>query len=161
MSDNGPEERLRGWFAERIPKGWFDDLRVTYDRDEIQVVGTLGGPEGDPGEAVGAFREDTRARRMEIAAEAERSFGRKVSWGVAAGDAEFLFTHLSIPVMTRLRVRERALLDTLVDSGVARSRSDALAWCARLVADNEEEWIEELRDALVKVREVRDKGPGA
>jgi hypothetical protein len=54
---------------------------------------------------------------------------------------------------------ERKVLDTLVDSGVARSRSDALAWCVRLVREHEQEWIEQLRDALVKVQEVRAEGP--
>ena len=36
--------------------------------------------------------------------------------------------------MTRLRMQERHVLDTLVDASVARSRSEALAWCVRLVA---------------------------
>ena len=96
---------------------------------------------------------------MKIAREAERRFRRKVSWGVRIGDEEALFTNLSIPVMTRLRLRDRAVLDTLVDAGVARSRSHALAWCVRLVGKNQEEWIEELRSALVKVAEVRGQGP--
>ena len=38
--------------------------------------------------------------------------------------------------MTRLRMRERQTLDTLVGAGVARSRSDALAWCVRLVREH-------------------------
>ena len=40
------------------------------------------------------------------------------------------------PVMTRLRQPERLVLDTLVDAGVARSRSDALAWAVRLVGEH-------------------------
>ncbi len=61
--------------------------------------------------------------------------------------------------MTRLRMPERQVLDTLVDSGVARSRSHALAWCVRLVGDHEGDWITQLRDALVAVQKVRDEGP--
>ena len=76
-----------------------------------------------------------------------------------AATSEELFTTLSVPVMTRLRLPERRVLDTLVDAGVARSRSDALAWCVRLVGDHEGEWIDQLRDALVHVEKVRDEGP--
>ena len=61
--------------------------------------------------------------------------------------------------MTRLRMSDRQVLDTLVDAGVARSRSHALAWCVRLVHDHEQDWITQLRDALVHVEKVRDEGP--
>jgi hypothetical protein len=61
--------------------------------------------------------------------------------------------------MTRLRLPERQVLDTLVQAGVARSRSEALAWCVRLVGRHEAEWISELRDALVRVNELRRRGP--
>jgi len=47
----------------------------------------------------------------------------------------------------------------LLDAGVARSRSEALAWCVRLVATNEEAWISELRDAFAHVEDVRSRGP--
>ena len=70
-----------------------------------------------------------------------------------------LFTHLAVPVMTRLRQPERQILDTLVESGVARSRSDALAWCVRLVGRNSEEWLERLREARTHVEKVRAEGP--
>ncbi|TME62012.1 MAG: hypothetical protein E6I51_07940, partial [Chloroflexi bacterium] len=66
---------------------------------------------------------------------------------------------LSVPVMTRLRLPERELLDTLVKSGVARSRSHALAWCVRLVSKNESSWLDELKEAMAKVGEVRSQGP--
>jgi Arc/MetJ-type ribon-helix-helix transcriptional regulator len=56
-------------------------------------------------------------------------------------------------------MRERQTLDTLVGAGVARSRSDALAWCVRLVREHEGEWIEQLRHALVAVEEARASGP--
>ncbi len=105
------------------------------------------------------FREDTRDRRMKIADEAEHRTGRKVAWGARCGDEEQVFTSLAVPVMTRLRMPERQVLDTLVGAGVARSRSDALAWCVRLVRDHEGEWIQQLRDALVAVDEARATGP--
>jgi hypothetical protein len=61
--------------------------------------------------------------------------------------------------MTRLRQPERSVLDTLVDAGVARSRSDALAWCVRMVRDHTEDWLAELRDALREVERLREAGP--
>jgi hypothetical protein len=105
------------------------------------------------------FREETRDARIAVAREAEALFGRKVSWGVVCEGQRVMFTTLSVPVMTRLRQRERRVLDPLVDAGVARSRSDALAWCARLVGQHEEAWLTDLRTALRHVEEVRAQGP--
>jgi hypothetical protein len=166
-----PRERLRGWFTGRLPAGWFTTVPVIEaDREEITVIGTLADP-GIPADASGAeraaaaegrirrFREETRARRVEIAREAEHSFGRKVSWGATCADRTEMFTTLSVPVMTRLRQPERRVLDTLVEAGVARSRSDALAWCVRLVGQHEDSWLGELRSALRRVEEVRSEGP--
>ena len=98
---------------------------------------------------------------MAIAHDAEVGFGRKVSWAARCGDEGRLFAHLNVPVMTRLRAKERAMLDTLVDAGVARSRADALAWCARLVASKQEEWLSDLRGAFAEVEKVRAEGPAA
>ena len=70
-----------------------------------------------------------------------------------------LFTHIAVPVMTRLRQPERQVLDTLVDAGVARSRSDALAWSVKLVGEHAEEWLTKLRDAMSEVDELRTQGP--
>ena len=83
---------------------------------------------------IGRFRSETREQRIEIALEAQARYQRKVSWGASLGGTTALFTHVAAPVMTRLRQPERQVLDTLVDAGVARSRSDALAWSVRLVA---------------------------
>jgi hypothetical protein len=170
----GTEEAtmLSAWFLGRVPDGWFTDTPdVWVDRDEIVVVGRLPEPElgglEDDGRLVAldarisGFREDTRAERMRIADGAEARFGRRVAWGAECGSRRVLFTSLSVPVMTRLRMPERRVLDTLVDAGVARSRSDALAWCVRLVREHEGEWIDELREALVHVEAVRKRGPGA
>ena len=61
--------------------------------------------------------------------------------------------------MTRLRQPERQVLDTLVDAGVARSRSEALAWCVKLVGEHTNDWLGELRDAMTKVEDLRRQGP--
>jgi hypothetical protein len=109
--------------------------------------------------AVHRFREATRDDRTKVALEAEHLFGRKVSWGATCGPVEVLFTSLSVPVMTRLRLNEREVLDVLVDASIARSRSEALAWCVRLVGQHEAEWLAELQGALTHVEKVRAAGP--
>ena len=151
------------WFSKRVPAGWFADppaLRV--DREEILVIGPIDVPMDDPVEhrrAIDEFRETTRDERIRIAAEAEVRWERKVSWGIHCGHRELPFTTLSVPVMTRLRMDERRVLDSLIDAGVARSRSEAIAWCVRLVGEHEDAWIEDLRAALAKVAETRAAGP--
>ena len=158
------------WFARRVPPQWFSGpLEVTMDREEIVVLGPLSAAEPSqaaPGRTavsrnqVTRFREETRDGRMAIAAEAEHIFGRKVSWGVIWGGERLVFSALAVPVMTRLRLGERAVLDTLIDAGVARSRSEALAWCVRLVERHQAEWIAQLREALELVERARAAGPG-
>ena len=164
-------QELNAWFESRIPKGWFEGpAEILSDGDEILVIGAL--PEVDLAEGtaeearaaarsarIDRFREETRDDRVRIAREAERAFRRRVGWGARCGAELRLFTTASVPVMTRLRMPERVILDTLVAGGVARSRSDALAWCVKLVGMHQAEWIKGLRDALVKVDEVRSKGP--
>ena len=165
-------EEVRGWFSGRLPGDWFTATpEIQVDREEITIVGVLPAPEtagaSDAERAAAAegrirrFREETRGRRIEIAREAEHKFRRKVSWGVTCADVTEMFTTLSVPVMTRLRQPERRVLDTLVDAGVARSRSDALAWCVRLTGENADAWLSRLRAALRHVEEVRDQGPGS
>ena len=154
------------WFAGRLPDGWFaGDPDVEVDREEITVIGRLPDADNDesPSRASGRaakFREETRSERMRIADEAQDRFGRKVSWGVESGGEQVLFTHLAVPVMTRLRQPERQVLDTLVDAGVARSRSDALAWSVRLVGEHTDEWLSKLRTAMTAVDDLRAEGPG-
>ena len=161
---------IESWFKGRLPDGWFADIDVEVDRDEIVVIGRLEVPalSEDAGEEestlactsrIEGFREDTRRQRMKIADEAQRKFDRKVSWGARCGEVGILFTHLAVPAMTRLRMRERKVLDTLIDGGIARSRSEARAWCGRLVSRHETDWIAELREALVAVEDVRDRSP--
>ncbi|WP_227997593.1 hypothetical protein [Nocardia australiensis] len=169
------------WFAGRLPSDWFTGAPVIeIDRDEIVVIGELPIPQPEksagsedeagaqaPAEipnatkegAVARFRESTRPARMQIAGEAQRRYGRNVAWGVSVDGQRVMFTHLAVPVMTRLRQPERKVLDTLVDSGVARSRADALAWTVKLAGKHAESWLEELRTAMRKVDDLRSEGP--
>ncbi|MFI9405356.1 hypothetical protein [Nocardia sp. NPDC052316] len=169
------------WFAGRLPDDWFAGPPVIeIDRDEIVVIGELpfSQPEKKPVDAaatagaateevpratkegaVSRFRESTRPARMQIADEAQRRYGRSVAWGVSVDGERIMFTHLAVPVMTRLRQPERKVLDTLVDSGVARSRADALAWTVKLAGQHAESWLAELRDAMRKVDDLRSEGP--
>src|ERR1700677_3535609 len=160
------------WFAGRLPDAWFaGDPKVVIDREEITVIGRLPDPDGAENaesEArasgrVSRFREETRSERMRIADETQEKYGRTVSWGVEVGSPDsleqILFTHIAVPVMTRLRQSERQVLDTLVDAGVARSRSDALAWSVKLVGEHADEWLAKLRDAMSAVDDVRAEGP--
>lgn len=171
MTTGSTHETIRGWLAGRLPSDLFaGPAEVTVDRDEVTIVGPV--PPADlAAEATDAeraaaqagrireFRERTRDARIAIALELEHSSGRKVSWGATCGDRRELFTTASVPVMTRLKQSERQILDTLVDAGVARSRSDALAWSVRLVGKHAEEWLGDLREAMTKVEEVRRGGP--
>lgn len=158
------------WFAGRLPDGWFVGApAVTVDREEIVITGELPPLEEDTsGEAarsaaetgrISRFREETRQQRMEIAQQAEHRYRRKIAWGARLGGTDELFTTLSIPVMTRLRQSERQVLDTLVDAGVARSRSEALAWAVHLVGEHADEWLGELREAMRAVEKLRGEGP--
>ncbi|MGH3361440.1 MAG: hypothetical protein ACRDOM_03190 [Nocardioides sp.] len=167
------QERVRGWFAGRLPQEWqAEPAVVTIDREEITVILTI--PDVELGEdqsevatdearagRASGFRGDTRELRMEIAREAQHRYERKVSWGVSVGGRQELWTHVAAPVMTRLRQPQRLVLDTLVDAGVARSRADALAWCVRLVGQHEDDWLSELRAAMASVADVRAQGPAA
>lgn len=166
---------IADWFAGRLPAEWFTGPPVIeIDRDEIVVIGEL--PLPQPDEAAGEesgrpipeatkegvvarFRESTRPARMQIADEAQHRYRRSVAWGVSIDGQRTLFTHVAVPVMTRLRQPERKVLDTLVDAGVARSRADALAWAVRLVGEHTEPWLEELRTAMRKVDDLRSEGP--
>jgi hypothetical protein len=172
MITNEALERVRGWFTGRLPADWSAaPADVTVDREEITVILTIPDVEGGDSSEVAlaearagrarGFREETRDARMEIDREAQHRYERKVSWGVRVGDHDELWTNVAAPVMTRLRQPQRLVLDTLVDAGVARSRSEALAWCVRLVGQHEEDWLDELREAMDKVADVRGKGPGA
>ena len=150
---------------------WFTGKPVvTVDRDEITVVGELpaltestadaAAPRAAEAGRIARFREETREARIGIARQAEHRYQRHVTWGARLGGTERLFTRLSVPVMTRLLQPERQVLDTLIDAGVARSRSEALAWAVRLVGEHAQTWLDDLRNAMEEVNRVRGQGPG-
>jgi hypothetical protein len=166
-------ETITAWLTGRLPDDWFEGApEVAVDKDEITIVGRVPLPEL-PADAddkarraaeigrIKRWREDTREARMRVADEGQHHFGRSFAWGARCGDSRVIFTNLSVPVMTRLRQPDRVVLDTLVDAGVARSRSDALAWCVRLVGQHEADWLQQLKDALVGVQQAREAGPSA
>jgi hypothetical protein len=167
-----PADGVGAWITGALPDGWFTDPpTVTVDRDEVMIIGRLPEPQlaadatdADKASAeqgrIAQHREDTREQRIKIAQQVEHRWRRKVSWGAACGGTEALFTTFSAPVMTRLRLNDRQVLDTLIDAGVARSRSDALAWCVRLVGEHADQWLGELREAMGAVDELRRRGPG-
>ena len=163
---------IESWFTGRLPDAWTTTAppEIVTDREEITVTLAIDPPDlpadasdADRAEAragrVSGFREDTRDGRIAVAREAEHRFERKVAWAVRIDDEVALFSHLAAPVMTRLRQPERMVLDTLVAANIARSRSDALGWCVRLVGHNVDEWLAELREAMSSVDDVRAKGP--
>jgi hypothetical protein len=165
---------IEAWLGGRLPAEWFLTApQVTIDREEISVLGELSAPDDLAADVephvrtaaeagrIARFREQTREARIGIAREAEHRFGRTIAWGASSGTTSQTFTSLAVPVMTRLRQSERRVLDTLVDAGVARSRSHALAWCVRLVGTHSEDWLAELRTALKDVERLRDEGPAA
>lgn len=170
-SEPPPATDAPAWITGLLPDDWFTGPpEVIIDRDEIIVVGRLPEPaidaqatESDRAAAesgrITQFRESTRQRRVRLAQQIEHRYRRKVAWGAACGGTRALFTTLAAPVMTRLRQPERQVLDTLVDAGVARSRSEALAWCVRLVGQHTQSWLDELRTALRTVDELRRRGP--
>jgi hypothetical protein len=165
-----PADDAVAWVTGAVPDDWFTTAPdVAVDRDEIVIVGTILAPKAEAandaeraaGERgrIATYREETRDRRIRIAQQIEHRYQRKVAWGVVCGGTREMFTTLAAPVMTRLRQPERQVLDTLVDAGVARSRSEALAWCVRLVGQHADAWLTGLREAMGAVDELRKRGP--
>ncbi len=81
---------IKGWFAGRLPDGWFTGVEVSVEDDQIVVLGSLpelnigSTPEEKEGAAAGRiarFREETRGERIGIAREAEERFKKYVTWG--------------------------------------------------------------------------------
>ena len=164
-------EEIAGWFAGRVPDDWFEGaLEVRVDREEILVIGRIAEPEledkasPDAVEAarvarIERFREETRVQRIKVAQEAEHRFGRKVSWGARCGEVALGFTTLAAPVMT-LPASEGACSSRHSRGRRRRPQQEPrVAWCVRLVGENQEEWIAKLREALKSVEEVRAEGP--
>lgn len=163
----GDRDEIKGWLGGRIPADWgvsVGDLKM----DEHEALVTLRladvqNVEGDLDAArlgrIQQFREETREARIKISQEAQRKFGKIVSWAAECGEVQQIFTHLALPVMTRLRLPEREVLDALVEAGIARSRAHALAWCVALVREHQGEWLKDLKQAMESVARVRAQGP--
>lgn len=94
---------FQGWFAGRLPEGWFTGTEVMVEDDQIVVLGTLPEVAVDPGASpefresaaagrIARFREQTRGERMTIAREAEERFGKYVTWGARLGGVTKRFT---------------------------------------------------------------------
>jgi hypothetical protein len=85
---------IKGWFAGRLPDGWFQGVEVTVEDDQIVVLGSLPDPnigstpeekEGAAAGRISRFREETRGERIGIAQEAEERFHKYVTWGAKLG----------------------------------------------------------------------------
>jgi len=97
-------DEIAGWFAGRLPDGWFTGApSVTTDDEQVVVVGTLDGPtlpEGASAETragaeagrIARFREATRGARILIAREIERKYEVPVTWGATSGGTTLTFT---------------------------------------------------------------------
>ena len=92
---------IKGWFAGRLPDGWFTGVEVAVEDDQIVVIGALpelnlgSTPEEKEGAAAGRiarFREETRGQRIGIAREAEERFDKNVTWGAVLGGVTKRFT---------------------------------------------------------------------
>ena len=174
MGHHATPDELGGWFAGRLPDAWFTGAPdVSVDREEILVVGAIADVDlaADATDAARAAARDEPGRALPRG-DARRAHGAsprtpstasaRSSRGACGSPARRTSSRRpAIPVMTRLRQPERRVLDTLVEAGVARSRSEALAWCVKLVGENEAAWIGSLRDALRAVEEARAAGPTA
>src|SRR3954469_8722676 len=85
---------IKGWFAGRLPDGWFTGVEVAVEDDQVVVIGTLpeanvgSTPEEKEGAAAGRiarFREETRGERIGIAPEAQDRVHKYVTWGTTLG----------------------------------------------------------------------------
>ncbi|HIM60601.1 MAG TPA: hypothetical protein EYM41_08510 [Dehalococcoidia bacterium] len=125
---------IQKWFDAHVDDEWGSEgIEITADDDEILAVVSVSTaeeelPDDDADKEIAIkriarrFRSGTRQSRMSVAEEAQELFERKISWGIQAGEDTYLFTHVTAPAMTRLRIAERRVLDTLVNAGVANSR---------------------------------------
>ena len=117
---------IQKWFDAHVDDEWGSEgIEITADDYEILAVVSVSTaeeelPDDDADKEIAIkriarrFRSGTRQSRMSVAEEAQELFERKISWGIQAGEDTYLFTHVTAPAMTRLRIAERRVLDTLV-----------------------------------------------
>src|ERR1700730_8842052 len=93
---------IKGWFAGRLPGGWFTGVEVTLEDCQVVVLGPLrelknvgSTPEEKEGAAAGRiarFREETRGERIGSAREAEERFKKYCTWAAKLGGITKRFT---------------------------------------------------------------------
>lgn len=159
-------DELVQWLAARLPEALLaaPPRLALYDDELVAVLSPLV-PElesddedqrrGHERALIARLREETRPLRMRLAAELQPLLGRPVAWGMRLGGSEALFSTRTVPVMTRLNRREREVLDTLVATGVADTRSAALAYCVRVFASEHDDWLGEARAVAEQAQQVR------
>lgn len=160
---------IQSWLQERAPANLLaEPPEIAIYDDEAVIVLPLVTAELDDGlgdeqrraaerNLIAQRREETRPWRMKQARELQSKLGRSVAWGMRAGASEALFSTRSVPVMTRLGRTERDVLDTLVAAGVADTRSAALAYAVRAFAAEHTDWLDEVREAIAQVDQVRGR----
>ena len=160
---------LQSWLQDRAPANLLaGSPEIAIYDDEVVIVLPILIPEQNDALAeeeqraaehtlIARRREETRPWRMKQARELQSKLGRAVAWGMRAGASETLFTTRSVPVMTRLGRTERDVLDTLVAAGVADTRSAALAYAVRAFAAEHTDWLDEVREAIAQVDQVRSR----
>ena len=162
------DPELQAWLHARLPSSLMvEPPHIKAYRDEIVIMLHLGSPPSSEGdseqqqsaeqEMIAQQREMSRPMRMKLAKQLQKRLGKTVSWGMRAGASEMLFTTRTVPVMTRLGRAEREVLDTLVAAGVAETRSSALAYTVRTFALEHVEWLNEVREAIEQVEQVRSR----
>jgi len=160
---------LQSWLQERAPANLLaGPPEITIYDDEAVIVLPLVTAELNDAltdeelraierSLIAQRREETRPWRIKQARELQSKLGRSVAWGMRAGASETLFSTRSVPVMTRLGRTERDVLDTLVAAGVADTRSAALAYAVRAFAAEHTDWLDEVREAIAQVDQVRGR----
>jgi hypothetical protein len=151
------KSRLRDWLGDRLPTEWLaGPAEIDMDREEALVVLPLA-----EGIDSGSFRQASRDQRIRLAQQAEEAFGISISWGTTTGGERRLFTTVRAAVPVALALPERQVLDGLVEAGVAGDRTEAVAWCIRLVGQHESDWLRDLREAVAAAPPGRRERPVA
>jgi hypothetical protein len=160
---------LQSWLQERAPANllagppeiaiYDDEAVIVLPLVTVELDDALTDEERRAAERnlIARRREETRPWRIKQARELQLKLGRSVAWGMRAGASEALFSTRSVPVMTRLGRTERDVLDTLVAAGVADTRSAALAYAVRAFAAEHTDWLDEVREAIAQVDQVRGR----
>ena len=161
---NNPQE-LRKWLLSQLPASVVgSDPEITIDADELLIILTLNTETlvGE-GEALKNAehallerqRSETRALRIQLGRQLERTCGYAVSWGMRAGGTVQLFTPNTTAVMTRLTREERQVLDTLIAANVANTRSAALGYIVRTFAVEHQDWLHKAQQAAKNMASLR------